>query len=180
MSLKQLEKKAAKIKVIATDVDGVLTEGYVFIRGDHEEPFGKFNILDGLAIRLAHAGGLKVVVISGRKSLATEARCHKLGIDFAYTGVHDKQMQLRQVAADLAVNLDEIAYVGDDLIDLPAMVIAGFNCAPRNAVAEVKKRVDYISHLAGGNGVLRDVVELILKAQDKYSAIVNQYLLINE
>jgi len=176
MSLKQIIKKSEKIKIIATDVDGVLTEGYVFIRDNHEEPFGKFNILDGLAIKLAHAGGLRVVVVSGRKSLATEARCQKLGIDLTYTGVSDKQLKLREIAEETGVLLDEIAYVGDDLIDLPAMVIAGFTCAPANAVYEVKRHVDYVSPVFGGNGVLRDVVELILKAQNKYQAIVAEYL----
>lgn len=176
MTKKQVTAKARNIKVIATDVDGVLTEGFVFIKGDHEEPFGKFNIQDGLAISLAHKGGLKIVVISGRKSLATEARCHKLGIDLAYTGVSHKQEKLYQVATELGVSCSEIAYIGDDLIDLPAMVVAGLNFAPANAVDDVKKRVDYVSSVSGGNGVLREVVELILKAQGSYDVILAEYL----
>lgn len=167
---------ARKIKVIATDVDGVLTEGFVFIRDDYEEPFGKFNILDGFAIGMAKDSGLKTVVISGRKSLATEARCNKLGMDLVYTGVHDKQAKIGEIADLFKVELDEIAYIGDDLIDLPAMKIVGLRCAPSNAVQDVKTRVDYVSSFAGGSGVLRDVVELILKAQGKYEQILNRYL----
>lgn len=174
--MEELSVRARKIKVIATDVDGVLTEGFVFIRDDYEEPFGKFNILDGFAIGMAKESGLKTVVISGRKSLATEARCNKLGMDLAYTGVHDKQNKILEVAKLLNVELDEIAYIGDDLIDLPVMKVVGLRCAPRNAVHEVKERVDYISDFAGGSGAFRDVVELILKAQDKYNTFLNKYL----
>jgi 3-deoxy-D-manno-octulosonate 8-phosphate phosphatase (KDO 8-P phosphatase) len=168
--------KAKKIKVIATDVDGVLTEGFVFIRDDCEEPFGKFNILDGFAIGMAQDSAIKTVVISGRKSLATEARCRKLGMDLAFTGVTDKKSQLIHVSEYFNVKLDEIAYIGDDLIDLPALQLAGLRCAPKNAVADVKSRVDYISNYAGGRGAFRDVVELILKAQEKYDLILSKFL----
>ena len=116
MPSKAVSDKARTIKVIATDVDGVLTDGSVFIRDDFEEPFGKFNILDGFAVIMARECGIKTVVISGRKSLATEARCSKLGIDLTYTGVHDKRAKICEVANELGVNLDEIAYIGDDLI----------------------------------------------------------------
>lgn len=176
MSVKNINQKAAKIKVIATDVDGVLTEGFVFIRDDYEEPFGKFNILDGFAIGMAQQCGIKMVVISGRKSLATEARCNKLGMDLVYTGVRDKKAKLLEIADELSVNLDEIAYIGDDLIDLAAMGVSGLKCAPANAVGDIKKRVDFVSRLNGGHGVLRDVVELILKAQGKYEQLLAKYL----
>ena len=169
-------EKARKIKVVATDVDGVLTDGFVFIRDDHEEPFGKFSILDGFAIGMAQQSGLKLVVISGRKSLATEARCYKLGMDLVYTGVADKRAKFSAIAAELKVNLTEIAYIGDDLIDLPALRLAGLSCAPANAVAEVKQRVDYVSGLRGGNGVLREVVEIILKAQGSYAKFLAKYI----
>lgn len=172
----ELITKVQKIKVVATDVDGVLTEGFVFIRDDYEEPFGKFNILDGFAIGMAQASDIKTVVISGRKSLATEARCHKLGMDLAFTGVHDKKSKIIEVATLLGVNLDEIAYIGDDLIDLPALLVVGLSCAPQNAVNDVKSRVDYISDYAGGTGAFRDVVELILRIQGKYEDFLNKYL----
>lgn len=171
-----LHKKAQKIKAIVTDVDGVLTDGFIFIRDDHEEPFGKFNILDGAAIKMAHESNVTIAVISGRKSLATEARCHKLGIELAYTGIQDKKSKILELAKQLAISLDEIAYIGDDLIDLPAITLVGLRFAPANAVAEVKQRVDYISNLSGGDGVLREVVELILKAQDKYNNYLAKYV----
>lgn len=176
MDSKLINSKAQKIKVIATDVDGVLTDGFVFICEDNEEPFGKFNILDGFAVGMARECDIKTVVISGRKSLATEARCHKLGLDLAYTGVHDKKNKILEVAAELGVELDEIAYIGDDLIDLPALGLVGLRIAPANAVDDVKQRVDYVSDLRGGEGILREVVELVVKSQDRYAGFLAKYL----
>ncbi len=176
MNSELINAKAQKIKVIATDVDGVLTDGFIFIREDYTEPFGKFNILDGFAIVMARDCGLKTVVISGRKSLATEARCHKLGLDLTYTGVHDKKSKILEVAAELGVELAEIAYIGDDLIDLPALGLVGLRFAPANAVEDVKQRVDYVSSLRGGEGVLREVVELIVKSQGHYVEFLAKYL----
>lgn len=176
MNSELINAKAQKIKVIATDVDGVLTDGFIFIREDYTEPFGKFNILDGFAIVMARDCGLKTVVISGRKSLATEARCHKLGLDLAYTGVQDKKSKILEVAAELGVELAEIAYIGDDLIDLPALGLVGLRFAPANAVEDVKQRVDYVSNLRGGEGVLREVVEIIVKSQGNYAEFLAKYL----
>lgn len=176
MSQKIIYRKAAQIKLIATDVDGVLTAGAVFIRDDHEEPFGKFNILDGYAIIMAKAVGIKTAVISGRKSLATEARCVKLGIDIAHTGIHDKFSCLQQITHELGISLDEVAYLGDDLIDLPVLTKVGLSCAPANAVIDVKKRVDMVSNLSGGNGVLRELVELIMRAQNKYDDFLSNFI----
>ena len=176
MNSELINAKAQKIKVIATDVDGVLTDGFIFIREDYTELFGKFNILDGFAIVMARDCGLKTVVISGRKSLATEARCHKLGLDLAYTGVHDKKSKILEVAAELGVELAEIAYIGDDLIDLPALGLVGLRFAPANAVEDVKQRVDYVSNLRGGEGVLREVVEIIVKSQGNYAEFLAKYL----
>lgn len=171
----KINQLAAKIKAVVTDVDGVLTDGWVFIRDDHAEPFGKFSILDGFAITMAHECGLKVIVLSGRKSLATEARCYKLGMDLAYTGISDKRSKLIAIATQLGLDLNEIAYVGDDLIDLPAMQLVGFKCAPINAVDDVKQRVDYVTKASGGNGVLREIIELILRTQGTYAAFLARY-----
>ncbi|MDD3266168.1 MAG: HAD hydrolase family protein [Burkholderiales bacterium] len=171
-----LIEKIKKIKLIATDVDGVLTEGFVFITNDAKEPFGKFNILDGFAVIMAREAGLKTVVISGRKSEATEARCQKLGMDQAFTGVEEKNVQICQVAESFGISLDEIAYIGDDLIDLPALKLVGLKCAPNNAVNDVKSFVDYVSPYKGGTGAFRDIVELILRTQDKYKQILDKYL----
>ena len=171
-----LYDKAKEIKVIVTDVDGVLTDGFIFIDEDKMEPFGKFNIYDGMAINIAHESNIKIIVISGRKSLATEARCNKLGIDEAYTGIDDKAKKLAEIMLRLELESSELAYIGDDVIDLRAMAMVGFRVAPNNAVEAVKHRVDYITTKKGGDGVLREVVELILKSQNRFDEYLNRYL----
>jgi 3-deoxy-D-manno-octulosonate 8-phosphate phosphatase (KDO 8-P phosphatase) len=177
LTLQQLQAKATQIKVIVSDVDGVLTDGCIFIRDDYEEPFGKFNILDGFAIEIARECGVHIAIISGRKSTATEARCKKLGIDLTFTGVRDKRAKLQEIATLLQIKMSAIAFIGDDLIDLPALLLSGLTCAPANAVAEVKSRVDYVSSKTGGMGVLREVVDLVTKANGSYDSFLARYLI---
>lgn len=172
----KIKDKARRVAVIVTDVDGVLTDGSLVIDEKESEPFGKFNILDGLGIRMAHDNQIKIIVISGRKSLCTEARCKKLGIDEIHIGVQDKAAKLVEIAKRLELDMSELAYVGDDLIDLKAMSLTGFKVAPKNAVKFVKQHVDYVTKLKGGQGALREVVELVLKSQKRYKKYVKQYL----
>lgn len=172
----KLRDKACNVKVIVTDVDGVLTDGGLFINEQECEPFGRFSILDGLGVVMAHDNDIKVIVISGRKSLCTEARCKKLGIDEIHTGVANKALKLTEISDRLQLNLAEIAYIGDDLIDLKAMGLVGFKVAPKSAVKFVKQHVDYVTKAKGGEGALRELVELILKSQKRYKKYVNQYL----
>ena len=119
---------------------------------------------------------MKIIVISGRKSLSTEARCNKLGIDEYYTGVEDKASKLVEIVKRLNLNYSEIMYIGDDLIDLKVMSMVGFKVAPRNAVEAVKERVDYVTSKNGGDGALREVVDLLLKSQGRYTEYINRYL----
>lgn len=168
--------KAKKIKLLVSDVDGVLTNGELFFNENGEEPFGKFNIYDGYAVIMAHACGLNTAIISGRHSLCTEKRMRALGTEEIHTGVLNKRTKLEEIMERLQLNNDEVAFIGDDLIDLPAMKIAGFTISPKNGVKEITSRVDYVSETAGGHGVLREVVELIIKAQGKYEQYVQRYL----
>ena len=170
-----IENLARKIKLIATDVDGVLTDGSIWIDANSKEPFGKFNIYDGMGITIAHKWELKIVVISGRKSGCSEARFAELGVDEVHTGIANKKAKLLEIAEKLAIDLDSIAYIGDDLIDLGAMSIVGFKVAPKNAVAPVKQYVDYITEAKGGEGVLREVIDLILISQNKYDEIIKKH-----
>lgn len=169
------ELKAKNIKVIVTDVDGVLTDGYIVIDENGNEPFGKFSIYDGFAIVMAHALGIKIIVISGRKSKCTEMRCKTLGIDEVYTGVHNKSEKLKEISTRLDLRFDEMAYIGDDLIDLGAMSLVGFKVAPQNAVQTVKDYVDYITTAKSGDGALRELVDLVLKCQGRYDDYVKQF-----
>lgn len=171
-----LQKKIAKIKVIATDVDGVLTDAGLFIDEDGHEPFLRFNIQDGYGVVMAHACNLKIVVISGRKSLCTEARCRSLGIEHYYTGIKDKYSKLLEVLALLGgVNLDEVAYIGDDIPDLRVMQKSGLKIAPQNARKIIKKNADYITTAMGGHGVLREVIDLVLEKSIAYDDYLKTY-----
>ena len=169
MDAKLINAKAQQIKVVATDVDGVLTEGFIFIRDDYEEPFGKFSILDGFAIGMARDCGLKTVVISGRKSLATEARCHKLGMDLAYTGVSDKKAKMLEIATELGVELNEIAYIGDDLSDWNVMQHCGLAVAVKDAHPYLQRHAHYVTSLNGGFGAVRELCDLLLISQQKFA-----------
>ncbi|MBY0379641.1 MAG: HAD hydrolase family protein [Burkholderiales bacterium] len=168
--------KAQKIKLVVSDVDGVLTKGELFFNELGEEPFGKFNIYDGFAFIIAHECGLQTAIISGRHSLCTEKRMRGIGTDEIHTGILNKKAKLQEIITRLNLAYDEVAFIGDDLIDLPAMQLVGFSIAPKNAVKEVLDRVDYISKYEGGTGVLREIIELILNAQGKYVEYVNKFL----
>lgn len=170
-----IEQKAKKVKVIVTDVDGVLTDAYVLIDENGNEPYGKFSIYDGFGIVMAHACGLKIIVISGRQSKCTEMRCRKLGIDEVYTGVVNKSERLKEIASRLDLKFEEMAYIGDDLIDLGAMSLVGFKVAPQNAVETIKDYVDYVTQKSSGAGVLRELVDLILKSRGIYDDYAKQF-----
>ncbi len=171
-----IQAKAKKIKLIVSDVDGVMTRGDLFFDKNGVEPFGQFNIYDGFAIIIAHECGLKTAIISGRHSLCTEERCRALGVEEIHTGVLHKKIKLQEIVERLNLDMEEVVYIGDDLIDLPAIKLAGLSFAPCTAVDEVKDRVDYITNKSCGDGVLREVIELVLNAQDKYQDYVNQFL----
>jgi len=170
-----IDKKAKRVKIIVTDVDGVLTDGSVLIDENGNEPFGKFSIYDGFGIVMAHACGIKIIVISGRQSKCTEMRCKKLGIDEVYTGVRNKSEKLKEIASRLDLSYDEMAYIGDDLIDLGAMSLVGFRVAPKNAVQTIKNYVDYVTSASSGDGALRELIDLVLKSQGHYDEYVKQF-----
>lgn len=174
-NLEMIAKKAQKVKIIVTDVDGVLTDGYILIDENGNEPFGKFNIYDGFGIIMAHACGVKIIVISGRQSKCTEIRCKKLGVDEVYTGVHNKSQKLKEIAGRLDLSYDDMAYIGDDIIDLGAMSMVGFRVAPKTAVQTVKDYVDYVTTASGGDGALRELIDLVLKSQGRYDEYVKQF-----
>lgn len=171
-----LVKLAQKVKVIVSDVDGVLNDGTLYVDANGEESFGSFNIYDGFGVVMAHACGIKIIVISGRRSACTIARCKNLGIDEVHTGILDKKVKLKEIANRLNLRLDEMAYIGDDLIDLKAMNLVGFKVAPKTAMLEMKNRVDYITERGCGDGALRELIEFILHAQGKYQDYLKCYI----
>lgn len=166
---------AKKIRLIIFDVDGVLTGGHI-IFGQSGEELKAFHCQDGMGISLAHRAGLKTAIITGRDSQIVRRRGDELKIGDIHQGVADKLIALRQLRDKYSLPLDQIAYVGDDINDLPVMLQVGLPCAVANAVPEVKAIASYISTRQGGGGGVRDIIEFILKAQEKWDSIIAEYL----
>ena len=170
------EERARRIKIILFDVDGVLTDGTIWVcpmpvalpdgsvTTRLVEPKG-FNAHDGAGVTLARLGGMKVGVITKRISETVALRARDLKMEFVYQGQAFKMQAVREIAAQAGVALDEIAYVGDDVIDLPPMREVGLAVAVANARAEVKAEAHYVTPHAGGHGAGRDAIEFILAAK---------------
>ena len=166
--------RAKKIKLIIFDVDGTLTDGGIYI-GTSGEMFKAFNCQDGFAIVTAHKIGLKTAIITGRESAITTNRAKELGITAVKQGHLDKRNAYKELKAEFNLRDEEIAYIGDDIIDLPVLVQVGFRAAVSNANIEVKEIAHFVAEKDGGKGAVREVMEFIFKAQSKWAEIVNQY-----
>ena len=173
--LTELRPVLEQIKLLALDVDGVLTDGTIYMGSDGEMLKG-FNAKDGMGISYAIRSGLKVCLITGRKSDIVRRRAAELGITYVLDDVKDKTEALRMLAAVEHVKLSEIAYVGDDLNDLAPMAVCGFSCAPADAADAVLEHCDLELLSDGGKGAVREVIDLLLSAQGKLDAIIGSYL----
>ena len=174
-SLVQSIAKAENIRLLALDVDGVLTDGGLYI-GAGGESCKRLNVQDGLAISCAIRNNLIVAIITGRQSEIVCRRAAELGITEIYQGVKDKKEMLKNIAVKHSLQLAEVAYMGDDLNDLSALSIAGLACAPANAAAEVKARAHFVAAKSGGEGAVREVVETIMKARGEWAQVVAAYI----
>ena len=175
LSKESLTASLQKIKLLALDVDGVLTDGSIFI-SPAGEVFKGFNAKDGMGISCALRSGLQIAVITGRQSPIVERRCEELGITLLQQGVKDKRLALQQMAQELGLVREEIAYMGDDLNDIPAFKASGLNLVPADAAIEVMAVADIITKASGGRGAVREAITMILAAQDNWNVIVNSYL----
>ena len=162
-----------RIRLLLCDVDGVLTDASVFIGG--REEVKQFNILDGLGLVNLRRQGLKVGWISSRPSPATTRRARELKIDFLRQEKGGKVSAVESLLAQTGFRWDEVCYVGDDIVDLGALRRAGVAVAVANGVAEARALADYVTRAGGGRGAVREVAELILKAQHKWARIVAEY-----
>lgn len=158
--------KLKRIKAIFLDVDGVLTDGTIIYGSDGIE-MKIFDIKDGFGITNAISKGIRVGIITGRQSELVKRRAAELGIVDLYQGSIDKITPFEEIKSIHSLDSSEIAYVGDDILDLPLLRKVGFSAAPANAVREVKTKVDYVSKACGGQGAVREIIDLILKAQKK-------------
>jgi 3-deoxy-D-manno-octulosonate 8-phosphate phosphatase (KDO 8-P phosphatase) len=171
----ELTVRARAVRLILLDVDGVLTDGTVGISSDGTES-KRFSIRDGAAILWARREGLTVGLLSGRPSAATTRRAAELGIDLVVETGPDKRPAFEQILARLRLAGTDVAYMGDDLLDLPILDKVGLSAAPADAVDEVLGHVNWVSARPGGRGAVRELVELILRARLRWQAVVGQHL----
>ena len=162
---KDVLNRARCIKVILMDVDGVMTTGKIVYDSRGVE-IKHFNAHDGLAIKLARAAGIKTGIISSRESGTIRTRAGELKMDYLYLGRYDKLTALRELQEAVQVASKHICFIGDDLPDIPVMKEVGLSVAVKNATEMTKSFAHYISHKPGGEGAVREVVEIILESQD--------------
>ena len=172
-------ERAKKIKLVIFDVDGVMTDGGIYV-GPQGELFKPFNCKDGLGITLTHRAGLRTAIITGRESAQLAYRAGELHITEVMQGHRNKRGAYKELKERQNLRDEEIAYVGDDLIDLPVMLQVGLPLAVADAVLEVKDASLVISGKPGGHGAIRELLEFILKAQGKWEQIVASFQDINE
>ncbi|GAB4320079.1 MAG: hypothetical protein Kow0059_14190 [Candidatus Sumerlaeia bacterium] len=174
-SPKELRKRLKKIRLVSMDVDGVMTDGGIYL-GEGGAEFKRFDVRDGAGVVYLHRQGILPVVITGRRSDAVEARCRELGIVECHQRVKKKWAVLRSLLDKYDIMPEEAAHIGDDLLDLALVGNVGLFLAPADASAEVRKRADYVAKAGGGRGAVRELAELILKAQGKWKAVVQDNL----
>lgn len=174
LPLDQVHQRARLVRLILLDVDGVLTDGTIDVHsgGGETKPF---FIRDGLGIVWARREGLEVGLLSGRPSDATTRRANELGLRIVSQGSNDKRGAFADILATHGYRDEEVAYMGDDLVDLPILGRAGLSTAPADAVDDVRSRVHWTSQWPGGRGAVRELVELVLQAQGRWSSIVDGY-----
>ncbi len=165
----------ANIKLLLLDVDGVLTDGGI-IYSDSGEQVKTFNSRDGLGLRLLMDSGIRVGIVTGRRSKALGYRCDNLGITMLFDGIKDKSAALEKIILETGIPACDIAFMGDDLIDLPIMKKVGVSICVSDAPEEVKQHSQIITILEGGRGAVREICESILKAKGLWKNILNRYI----
>jgi len=164
-------EKAKSIKLVILDVDGVMTDGHIII-DDNGVESRNFDIKDGLGIVALQMTGVDVAIITSKKSVAVKHRAEELKIKRFYEGIRKKTEPYETMLKEMAITDDQVCYVGDDLVDLSMMKRVGFPVAVADAVKEVRDAAEYVTQARGGRGAVREVAELILKAQGKWETIL--------
>jgi 3-deoxy-D-manno-octulosonate 8-phosphate phosphatase (KDO 8-P phosphatase) len=164
----------AKIKLLLLDVDGVMTDGRIIYDNDGGETKA-FDVKDGHGLKLVQRAGIKVGIITGRQSAVVARRAAELGIELVYQGAKDKSLPFNDILEKLALMPEEVAYVGDDIVDLPVMRKVGFAATVADAVDDVKPYADMVSERSGGRGGVREICEFLLKESGRWSAVTRHY-----
>lgn len=170
-----LKAKLEKVRLLVMDVDGVLTDGTIVVNEDGTET-KHFSVLDGHGIRLWKRAGLDVALISGRTSAPTKTRADQLGIEHVFQECHYKLPVMKDLLRKLGLTPQQVAYIGDDLPDLPVMRYVGFGVAVANSVELLKQQADYTTSATGGRGAVREVIEFILKSTGRWDSLMERYL----
>ncbi len=174
-----ITEQAARVRLILFDVDGVLTDGKLLVHADGSES-KTFDIKDGTGIVWAQRLGLTVGLLSARSSVATAQRAAQLGITLIHQGVPSKLETYNQIADSLMLDDADVAYMGDDILDLPVLARVGLATAPADASPDVRSRVHWVSEAKGGDGAARELIELILRAQNRWDSVIATYLVQNQ
>ena len=168
-------ERVTDIRLLLFDVDGVLTDGVVLMHADGSEAKG-FHIRDGAAMVWAQRAGLTVGWLSARTSGATTHRAAQLAIRLVVQGATSKLAAYERILRDTGLSDNAVAYMGDDLLDLPVLVRVGLSAAPSDAAAEVLSRVHWVSSRAGGRGAVREFIEMVLRAQNRWDNVLREYV----
>ena len=170
-----LKARAQKIKLVIFDVDGVMTDGSLFI-GDDGQEYKMFNTQDGLGMRLLKKSGIKLAIITGRNSNSVLIRAENLEVDYFYQGISDKREAFNDLIKKTGLKAEECAFMGDDIVDLPPMLQSGLAITVPGSHDEVKKIAHFITEKIAGYGAVREACDLIMKAQDTYIKVITPFL----
>jgi 3-deoxy-D-manno-octulosonate 8-phosphate phosphatase (KDO 8-P phosphatase) len=170
----RLAEKIRQIRLLVLDVDGVMTDGRIIMDYEGRE-IKNFDVKDGHGIKVLMKYGIDVILVTGRKSTVVEHRARDLGVGEVHQGVTDKLQITDTILRNRSLNYEHIAFIGDDIVDIPVLKRVGFSVAVEDAVGDVKKFVDYVTINKGGHGAVREVCELILKAKGEWADVAKRY-----
>lgn len=170
----KLNEIAKNIKLLILDVDGVLTDGSIILDNEGNE-FKAFNVRDGHGIKMLHKAGIKTAIITGRHSKVVERRAQELGITEVYQRCHIKSVAYEHLIEKMGISDKEVAYIGDDIVDIPIFKRVGLSVAVADATEETKAEAMLVAQNRGGRGAVREVCELILKSNGKWKEIMDEY-----
>lgn len=173
--MQEIYARAKSVKLLICDVDGVMTDGRLFF-GDDGQEYKAFHSRDGLGIKMLQSTGVKVAVITARTSYVVSHRMKNLNIKYFYQGEENKIIAYEKLCSDLALGPEQIAYIGDDVVDLPVMKQVGFSIAVADAHEVVKQYAHWTTDHIGGHGAVRDVCEILMKSQGTFEKTLNHYL----
>ncbi len=174
-----MQEQLAKIKLLLLDVDGVLTDGRIIYDNQGSE-LKAFDVKDGHGLKMLQRAGIKIGIITGRSSRVVTRRAEELGIEILYQGALQKLEPYQQILSDFNITDEQVAYVGDDVVDLPILQRVGFSATVADAVPEVLPLVDYVASRPGGRGAVREICDLLLRASGQWDELTKRYFSPNQ